>query len=152
MINRPGLEHLRLFLQKKDQASASFLITIPALYNVIQHEFQIYKHILPTTFGVCSWLYVRGETVRRMLLHHMTDPANLSINEKSIHWAKVCMKYTLLENPSHLKYSRRGAYMGCPKLGIDHSIPNSKKENVLTQERSHATDAGNTIPGTAQRS
>ncbi|KDR72093.1 hypothetical protein GALMADRAFT_74422 [Galerina marginata CBS 339.88] len=81
MMNREAIQHLKQFLEKRDQSSLSHLIHIPALYNVLLHEFQTHGNVSVYTYGLSQWLFIRAEFVRQTLLVHHTDNP-LIINEE----------------------------------------------------------------------
>lgn len=90
MMNFRALQSIHIFLEHPNNVTASNLVLTPALYNVIQHEISTHGGIQPNTFGVATWLYIRGETVRRTLLVSPTDPPDPNIQD--LHpWQTVCI-------------------------------------------------------------
>lgn len=90
MINRPALDHLRKFIEKRDKFSYSFLIGIPAVFRVLEYEFALNGQVTEETINLCKWLYSRAELVRRLLLVHETEEADPSIEQMQSNWTKVC--------------------------------------------------------------
>ena len=91
MMNRPALQSLFRFLQAKDRFSHSYLISIPAIYRVLDYEFSAYGSATEVTLKLCKWIYTRAEVVRRLLLVHNTPPPDPILEEARGHWTKVCI-------------------------------------------------------------
>ena len=89
MMNAPSLKLLRDFIQTPCYATASMLIHIPALYNVLQYELQNQAKIPSQIINICKWLWIRGETVSRQFLIHKTAESDSDFDNDAINWGKV---------------------------------------------------------------
>ncbi|KDR73877.1 hypothetical protein GALMADRAFT_45477, partial [Galerina marginata CBS 339.88] len=88
MINQPSLKRLKEFIIQPTTENQSYLLHIPALYKVLAYEgsHSISGEISATIVAVCRWLYLRAETVRRLLLVHETETPNPTIDVEGADW------------------------------------------------------------------
>lgn len=134
MMNNRALQSLLQFIQSPNRLTASAVVLIPALYSVLQYELSVGSHqFCPDTLNVASWLYYRGETVRKTLLVHQTEPPDTSL-ENNTSWQSVCGPISLSSLTGDLLINslpgRLGATTTCPKSDIGLYIRHSKKTHL----------------------
>ncbi|KAF9552825.1 hypothetical protein CPC08DRAFT_646420 [Agrocybe pediades] len=106
MMNYPALLALKKFLGARDVVAAGALVLTPTLRNLLLYEFSSSHStpgIDPHIFDMCTWLYVRGETVRRTLLNN-----SVPVNEES--------SATQDEDMSRLQWQKTGCLYRMPQI------------------------------------
>lgn len=63
MVNASTLASLKKFFNEPCELTASNLVLIPALHQVIEHEMSQKSTVSTATIGVCRWLFTRAYTV-----------------------------------------------------------------------------------------
>ena len=67
MITRPALGELILFLSLPSRESASRLVSIPALYRVLEFELDNMGTFSPALIRLCLWIACRANDVLSLL-------------------------------------------------------------------------------------
>jgi hypothetical protein len=135
MITRPGLEDLKLFNQEPTQENASRLVSIPAIFNVLNEEgrgSQPYPELL---LDMCQWVYNRGKVVLDALLKHgnSLDSATASVEQDK--WEIVSVSVEL--NPTFcLTWKMEtGCCYSMPKIRSRPIYPSLRYDQQKEQER-----------------
>ncbi|KAF8881979.1 hypothetical protein BD779DRAFT_1397130, partial [Infundibulicybe gibba] len=68
MAIQSALDLLDVFTQNPTFTNASALVNIPALHDVLSHEFHLYKKASISIIDVCKWIVQRGRSVLNKLL------------------------------------------------------------------------------------
>ena len=97
MSTRFALQDLHVFNQNPTSNNASLLVTIPVLYNLLQHEKKLHAHYRLSVTQLCMWIYERGMDVLNKLLVHDTPP-NIGLGYREIDWRSVGSLRSLWHN------------------------------------------------------
>lgn len=93
MMNGHALPLLLQFIKAPGYVTASQLIHIPSVYNVLQYKISKSSQVNPKTLAMCKWLYVRAESVRRELVVHTTASPQEQNDDNSGDWRQAGCHY-----------------------------------------------------------
>jgi hypothetical protein len=90
MLNRRALEELSVFNLEPTVQSASRLLLVPSLYNVLMFEASKGR-FSSALLAVCKWIGSRGEEVLKKLIIHSSPPVERSALDCGGGWKVVCI-------------------------------------------------------------
>jgi len=118
-MTRLALQDLQVFNENPTPNNASRLVTIPTLYNLLQHEENV--HVYRTSvILLCKWVYERGmEVLEKILVHKSPPEINLPYDEKE--WMAVSACNKLPTCLSLIQLDRQGVVTACLRFGTGQS-------------------------------
>lgn len=87
-MNRPALTELARFIETPTAINASWLVGIPAVYDVLKYHAKDLSFPEPV-LGLCRWLYTRGSTILEQLVVHTMEPIKDGEVFEELDWRKV---------------------------------------------------------------
>lgn len=94
LCNRKALLDLEQFLDDPNLHNASRLRSVPAIFNILHHEYDTDIQKYPDLIlALCSWIFEQGQTVLQAIMVHKAPGIDINANGIDGGWEKVCSFY-----------------------------------------------------------
>jgi hypothetical protein len=125
MITRPALKQLENFNVNPTTQTASAILGIPTLHQILRLEGLQESSFSLALLGVCKWLEIRASTAFSRLVNQVPSGVEDVIKDIEDNWRAVCRITAFLWKLSDWNHNyRRGAAIAYPRFDIVPFIPN----------------------------